>query len=86
MGINTSPSREREGTPTIDAQYTSQYTQHKSSDITTNISLDISHPVPTEVGKRDLASSLISTSSYFRMKTTLLSTTSWLSSRQVDDS
>ncbi len=83
MGINTSPLRGEEkpiqATKSIQAN-----TRHQIS--TLEISLDIPHPVSTKTGKRDLVPSLISISSYSRRKTTMSSTTSWLSSRQVNDS
>ncbi len=84
MGINTSPLG-GEGT-----SHKINKTQHIHKPIRrqtsiSEITLDIPHPVPMEAGKRDLGPSLISTSSYSRRKIALSSTTSWLSSRQVND-
>ena len=86
MGINTSPLRRRGDTHHRRTIHKPIYAKTSRLISTSDISLDIPHPVPTEAGKRDLAPSLISPSTDSRRKTTLSSTTSWLSSRQVDDS
>lgn len=84
MGINTNPPRRRGGKPQDQHRSIQAKTCRRIS--TSEISIDIPHPVPTEASKRDLALSLISPSADSRRKTILSSTTSWLSSRQVDDS
>jgi hypothetical protein len=70
VGINT---RSLGGEGTRDTQAKTSQTS------TSEISLDRPNLAPAESNKRDLAPSLISTSSYLRRKTTLSSTTCWLS-------
>ena len=86
MDINTSPPRQRGDTPTTIYEATTPQANTRRQISTSEISLAIPHPVPTETDKRDLALSLISPSTDSRRKTTLSSTMSWLSSRQVDNS